>query len=278
MNDLQKKAFELLQTFVGVCEKWDIPYYLVCGSALGAVKYGGFIPWDDDIDVGLLREDYEKFLSVAPGELPEWCFLQNYMTDPMFPHTTTKLRNSNTTFIEDGVAHLAMNHGIYLDVFPIDGYPSGHFGKLIFEVTKKWNEWIALLNMKHSKTLQIRIRNQVLRLLGYHKKTNQACCRLENLYRSYAVQNSELWCNYGNGQGKLEYAPRWHYGEGAWVTFEGLPVRIPENYDAYLTQKYGNWRAELPQERQKSHHVGIIIDTENSYTNYTGENGKKEEC
>ena len=77
MTDLQKRSFELLGIFVRICEKWDIPYYLVCGSALGAVKYGGFIPWDDDIDVGLLRKDYERSLLVAPQELPEWCFLQN---------------------------------------------------------------------------------------------------------------------------------------------------------------------------------------------------------
>ena len=112
MNDLQRKSFELLQIFVAICEKWNIPYYLVCGSALGAVKYGGFIPWDDDIDVGLLRPDYQRFLEIASGELPDWCFLQNYKTEKYYSHTFTKLRNSNTTFIEEDVADLEMNHGI----------------------------------------------------------------------------------------------------------------------------------------------------------------------
>jgi lipopolysaccharide cholinephosphotransferase len=89
------------------------------------------------------------------------------------------------------------------------------------------------------------------------------------LYTKYPPEESELWCNYGNWQGKLEYAPKWHYGEGTWVTFEGLRVRIPENYDAYLTQKYGDWRSDPPLEKQKSHHVSTIIDTEKPYTFYT---------
>ena len=76
MNDIQKKVFEQLEQFIYICEKWDIKYFLVCGSALGAVKYRGFIPWDDDVDVAMLRDDYERFLKIAPKELPNWCFLQ----------------------------------------------------------------------------------------------------------------------------------------------------------------------------------------------------------
>ena len=71
MTEIQKKSFELLCQFVEICEKLDLEYFLVCGSALGAVKYGGFIPWDDDVDVAMHREDYERFLEQAPKLLPE---------------------------------------------------------------------------------------------------------------------------------------------------------------------------------------------------------------
>ena len=78
MTDLQTIEVGLLKQFISVCEKLKLTYYMVCGSALGAAKYEGFIPWDDDIDVALPREDYEIFCSEAPKILPEWCFLQNY--------------------------------------------------------------------------------------------------------------------------------------------------------------------------------------------------------
>lgn len=84
MTELQEIEFGLLQQFLSVCEQLNLTYYLVCGSALGAVKYGGFIPWDDDIDVALPRKDYEIFCREAPRILPEWCFLQNYHSEPQY--------------------------------------------------------------------------------------------------------------------------------------------------------------------------------------------------
>ena len=268
MNELQKKTFEMLQIFVDICEKWNIPYYLVCGSALGAVKYGGFIPWDDDIDVGLLREDYQRFLEVAPQELPEWCFLQNYKTDRYFVHTFSKLRNSNTAFIEEGSAELPINHGIFLDIFPLDGYPSGRAAQVFFKNRVRWNNWIRFSLLEETQDRKVRIRSSILRFFGFHNRMYQAQVRLEKLYRSYPPEQSALWCNHGNWQGKRELAPREQYGKGAWATFEGLRVRIPENYDAYLTQKYGDWRSDPPVELQKSHHINTVIDTERSYMEY----------
>ncbi len=77
MTELQRKEFELLSCLISICRTLGLRYYLVCGSALGAEKYKGFIPWDDDVDVALLREDYETLLRKAPGLLPDQMFLQN---------------------------------------------------------------------------------------------------------------------------------------------------------------------------------------------------------
>lgn len=268
MNDLQRKSFELLQIFVGICEKWDIPYFLVCGSALGAVKYQGFVPWDDDIDVGLLRGDYRRFLEVAPGELPDWCFLQNYKSEPGFIHTFSKLRNSNTTFIEAGVAKIPMNHGIYIDIFPLDGHPEGIWKQIHFKLCQKLYSWMRFCVLDHESKPRVRFRNKLFRAMGYHKRLGKTLKKNEALYCAYPPETSELWCNYGNWQGKLEYAPKWHYGSGTWANFEGLRVRIPENFDVYLTQKYGNWRDDLPDKDKKSHHYSIVCDAERPYTEY----------
>lgn len=268
MNALQEKSFELLRQVVLICEKWNISYYLVCGTALGAVKYQGFIPWDDDIDVGFLRPDYERFLEIASGELPEWCFLQNYRTERMFCHTFTKIRDSRTTFIESGAKNLPINHGIYVDIFPIDGYPNRKCERVIFEIRQKLLNRVRFSILTDSNNPKIRKRNKILRALGLHFFCKKAITALERMYASYSLETSDYWCNYGNWQGKLEYAPKWHYGKGAWAVFEGLRVRIPEKYDAYLTQKYGDWRNDPPLDKQKSHHISVICDPDRSYTEY----------
>ena len=93
MNALQKRVLELFQAFLQVCQQLNLSYFLVCGSALGAVKYQGFIPWDDDMDLAMLRPDYEAFLAQAQALLPRHIFLQNYKTDPAWissPWTVTR--------------------------------------------------------------------------------------------------------------------------------------------------------------------------------------------
>lgn len=269
MNELQQKEFELLKTFVKVCEKLNINYFLVCGTALGAAKYQGFIPWDDDIDVGLLRDDYQVFLQQAPKLLPDWAFLQNHTTDPNFPHLYSKLRNSQTTYIEKGVEHLSMNHGVYIDIFPIDGYPQDKSKQKIFELRKKLLSWkyLCALDSKN-EPLKVVIRDKFFRLLGYHKRTAKTLDKMDKLLSSNSVHTSALWCNFGNWQGKLEYAPRQQYGNGTKAMFEGIQVIIPQNYDSYLTQKYGDWHNDPPKEEQIGHHFYSICDLNKSYKEY----------
>ncbi len=269
MNELQKKEFELLRLFVEICDKLSLKYYLVCGSALGAVKYNGFIPWDDDIDVGMPRKDYEIFLCKAQALLPDNIFLQNYRTDKAFPHVFSKLRNSDTAFIEKSVAHLDINQGINMDIFPLDGYPADKISQNILRYRKKFLSWqfYSSLNDKN-QSAKIRLRNKIMRFLGCHKRTDKALARLDKMISKYPADASDIWCNHGNWQGELEYAPRWHYGEGTKAVFEGLEVIVPEKFDDYLTQKYGDWRSDPPPESQKSHHIFELCDTEKSYKEY----------
>lgn len=269
MTELQKKERELLEIFIKICEQLGLKYYLVCGTALGAAKYEGFIPWDDDVDVALPRGDYQKFLKQAPQLLPKRLFLQNYRSDPHFPHVYTKLRDSGTTLIEKNMAHLNINHGIYIDIFPLDGYPEGKASRLWLKYRKKflsWRFYCALAD--EDQPLKVRLRNKVFRFFGCHKRTAKALSRLEKLISKYPTDTSEIWCNHGNWQGEREYAPRWHYGKGIIKNFEGIDAVIPENYDSYLTQKYGDWRKELPPEKQKSHHNILICDTNKAYNEY----------
>lgn len=252
MTPLQEKEFEMLGTAVDICDKLGLRYYLLCGSALGAVKYRGFIPWDDDVDIGLPREEYEIFISQAQHYLPKNLFLQNYRTDPAFPQLFSKIRNSDTTFIESSIAALPMHHGVYIDIFPLDGYPTDDRAVQRLERKKHICQLkiACVYNIEYSRRAKRFFALE--RLLGYHKRTAKTVQKLEKTISAFSTGSSQIWCNHGNWQGKAEYAPREQYGDGAWATFEGLRVRIPEKYDEYLTQ---NTATGVPSFRPSSRWV-----------------------
>ena len=275
MNQLQQKQFELLSCFVELCEALRIPYFLVCGSALGAVKYGGFIPWDDDVDVALLRPDYDRFLREAPALLPEGMFLQTFRSDPAYPHLFAKLRDSRTTFVEREVAHLPMNHGVFIDVFPLDGYPTEKREQKQLERRKGLYKRLLLSAFHGDFRLRTRMGVKIMRLFGVHKRTAGILAKYEEMISAYPPATSSILCNHGNWQGMLEYAPREQYGEGRSASFEGLTVRIPAEAEAYLTQKYGDFRADPPPQEQRGHHNCTVVDLEMAYDAAWGEDSPR---
>ncbi len=268
MNELQKVEFDLFRSFTEVCEKLNLNYFLLCGSALGAVRHGGFIPWDDDFDVGMYREDYNKFMELAPELLPEGIFLQNYKSDPGYPFVFAKLRNSNTTFVEKPLADFRMNHGIYMDIFPLDGYPADITEQKKLAKGKRNYRRKLYCGFAMPRELKAAMLAGLLRMLGYHKRTQKTLAEYEAFISKYSVGSSDIICSHGNRYGESDYILKEYYGEGKYVTFEGLTVRIPEKYDEYLTCLYGDWRTPPPPEEQKGIHSFTICDTENSYVNY----------
>lgn len=265
MNDLQVKEFELLKCFIEICEKLNLKYYLLNGSALGAIRHNGFIPWDDDVDVGLMREDYEAFLDKAPSFLPGYFFLQNYKTDPCFPAIYSKLRNSDTTFVEKSYSKLNINHGIYIDIFPLDGYPQNKMTQFFFEIKKKSYKRKLACAFDVSRGIKSKIPYVINIALGYQKKTNITAQKYEKMLMKYSAEDENIIANHGNWQGKLEYCDKSQYGNGFKTSFEGLSVTVPEKYDEYLTQKYGDYM-ELPAENERiGHHYYSVLDVNKPY-------------
>ena len=217
MNRLQQVEFEMLCEFVRICDELGLTYYLVCGSALGAVKYKGFIPWDDDLDVALPRPDYEVFCEKAQSMLPSHLFLQNHHTDPYYPLIFSKIRNSNTAFIEKSYAGTNINHGIYIDVFPLDGYPEDVALQKKLEKDKYRYLLTRLCCLDVPRTWKTALLVTAEKFCGVHKNPAKFAGRLENQVKRYPTDQSTVWCNHGNWQGQLEYASCEQYGEGAWV-------------------------------------------------------------
>ena len=270
MNRLQKVELDLFKCFSDVCEKLDVKYFLVCGSALGTARHGGFIPWDDDFDVGMFREDYNKFLEFAPSMLPEGVFLQNYRTDPCYPLIFSKLRNSNTTFVESLLSKLDMHHGIYMDIFPLDGYPTDpkEQKKLAKMKHNFRRQLLSCYNMPRNISLKGKISGAFFRFLGCHKRTAKILAKYEACISKYPVDSADIICNHGTWYGERDYIAKEYYGNGGFATYEGIKVRVPEKLDEYLTSLYGDWRTPPPVEKQTGTHDCDICDTEKPYTEY----------
>ena len=111
---------KLLRVFDDICRKNNLKYWLDGGTLIGAIRHNGFIPWDDDIDVAMLSDDYEKFIEIAQQELPDDVFLQTRKTDKEYPLYITKLRDKYSTYEEQNVARLNCHKGIFIDIFPMD--------------------------------------------------------------------------------------------------------------------------------------------------------------
>lgn len=123
LERLHAELLDILAEIQRVCERLDIPFFIQGGTAIGAFFYGDIIPWDDDIDIGMTRENYERFLREAPGELRDGYHLQHFTTEPATPFYFAKIRKDGTSFIAYDEEGLPIHHGIYVDLFPYDNIP-----------------------------------------------------------------------------------------------------------------------------------------------------------
>ena len=259
----QGVLLELLGEFDRICRAHDIGYVLFAGSALGAVRHQGFIPWDDDLDVAMLRADYERFLQLAPQSLGEKYFLQGEFS-PHWPMFFSKLRKHETACMERLIPRDAkMHQGIYIDIFPVDNLSDGKLlGKLQFAASK----------VVIAKSLGRR---------GYltdskGKKLFMAFCRavpmapLNKLVRLEKKCHTRKVHTFFGAASRYEknVFPRQWFTARTIVNFEGKPVPVSACADEMLTLIYGDYRTLPPEEDRRCKVHGVIVDTERSYEAY----------
>ena len=265
LGKLQKKELEIFCEFIKICEKLNIRYYLLAGTLLGAVRHKGFIPWDDDIDVGILREDYEKLLNCANEFLPSHLFLQSYKSDKGYHQPYAKLRNSDTAFIELSVKDNPMNHGIFIDIFPLDRCDLSIYNSRSYRLREKVYSMSASSLMKNNKLdFKRRLIRLACKLVCPNPK--KALAKIDALRQS--MKNGNMLVNFSGVYGDREIGPAEWYGEGETLEFEGITVTVPKEYDKLLTQIYGDYMTPPPPEKRITTHQTCVIDTENSYKNY----------
>lgn len=259
----QQALYTLLREFDRVCRQLDIRYVLFAGTLLGSVRHKGFIPWDDDLDVLMPREDYERLMREADHVLDRQRFYLQKEFSEHWPMFFSKLRLHNTTCLEKYHPKDPMIHqGIYIDIFPCDNAAKTEIGRKFQFLCSK---------VVIAKALDRR---------GYEtdskkKKLFMALCRLlpGKLFHKLAIR--------GSGDSRMVHtffaaASDYHknvynrelFEEIISGSFEDGEFPIPKEYDLLLTQLYGDWRTLPPEEERVCKQHAIFIDLHNSYENY----------
>lgn len=242
-------------------EKSSTPYYLLGGSLLGAVRHKGFIPWDDDIDIGIVREDYERFLETVSKNLPEHLELRSYRDESDHHYYFSRIVDTRYVLSREG-SLVSRKENLWVDIFPLDGMPNNWLLRRIHMLRLLWVRFcyhvacFDKVNLKRpNRPLSERIIIAIVKNvhLGGHRDYKKWLVKLDKLLRKYKVKDSNWIVNF-MGQYKFkEMFPKSYYGNGKLYTFEDMQLMGPEDYDKVLTQMYGDYMKE-PEDCDKNVH------------------------
>lgn len=262
LNDIQQILLGFLLEVDRICKKHNIKYFLGGGSLLGAVRHKGFIPWDDDADVMMLRKDYDRFLSVLPSELPNYLFAQTQENEKDSHFPFTKLRINNTLLSTEFTSRFPNIHnGIFLDVLAQDYTSNNAFLRKIHMKATASSRWLVLdkwrgtsvnANSRFS-SLCANILRKIFPL-GFLQKVQN---KLISLHKN--MKNPKyLFDSMGRNVSKGAFPAEW-LDEAIWVDFENAKLPIPKEYDKYLKYLYGDYMEMIPvSERHVSHDIKQI--------------------
>ncbi len=270
LKRLQEAALKIVEEIHRICTELDIGYFACGGTMLGYVRHGGFIPWDDDIDVGMLREDYERFKKEAPALLDtDTFFLQTRESDPNIPYLFSKIRLNGTQYLTAYNVNRDFHKGICVDIFPFDALPNSTEAQAAFQlrvqkrirahnrVANRQYPEVSMPSGTRRKNLDWLIAQTTGRLLARHywKKsladTQAAYNEIVETYDACAKANHlEYVASFVPTYTMVRLADLLPYQT---VEFEGIKVNVPANPDVFLTMQYGDYFA-LPPRHQRSGH------------------------
>lgn len=264
LKKLQKVELEILKDFADLCEKNNIDYFGMSGTALGMRRHGGFVPWDDDIDVGLTRVNYDKFMRIAASELNEKYTIITAESEENFPLMSTRMVLRGTRFKEDTFKKLDIKNGIFLDIYCFDNLSDNSF-EMKKQLFGAWF-WGKILILKY-------INDPVLYVKGPVAAIIRLGCRLvHNILNFFNVSKKTLYSKvirYTTKYNRIEtkkigymFDPNPFTGvvdidiiePTEYHDFDGIRIRFPGKIDEYLKLRYGNNYMELPPKDRRHNH------------------------
>ena len=266
LRRLQMIQLEMLIEVNRICRKHNIRYNIIAGTLLGAVRHGGYIPWDDDADVAFLRSEYEKFRDACEKDLDTSRFVfQDHRNTPGYRWGYGKLRRKETVFLREHQEHMPYMQGVFIDIFPLDGVPDTRFLRTI-----KNFECFCVRKILWSRVGKIAEKNfwkrHIYRLLDFIPEKTvfryyQAMVRRGNQKETKMVRI----LTFPTPNKTYGYYRRW-YEHSEDILFENFVFRGIKDYDEYLSFKFGRYMELPPKEKRKVHPVSQIklIDIESS--------------
>lgn len=250
LSDIQNIMLQMMIDIDRVCKKHGIRYILDGGSMLGAVRHKGFIPWDDDLDIAMLRDDYVKFIKIANEELDDkYCF-QCIENTKEYPYNFGKVFCTNTTFLEHFTANLDICHGIYIDVFPMDYVDIKHLKMLSFR-RRLVSKFTQIRYMKLKIINETMIKRFISMLIPM--KLVNVMCKKNMMYHYKRSQYVQKMCHYGKNKPPVNASL---FTDTIRVPFEKYVFPIPREYDRFLRERYGDYM-QLPSisDQKPVHHI-----------------------
>lgn len=263
LRRLQLAELEILKDIDRVCREYDIAYWLDSGTVLGARRHGGFIPWDDDIDLGMPRDDYERFLDVAPAALGNRFRVTCSRSNPRQAALFAKVMLKGTRFVTDETEEAGFDQGVFVDIFPYDAVCSEpNAAKRQRERCMMWQSLSYLYHSKHivvphkgalgaAEKAACRIAHYVVRAVFSPGRINRGFDKAAMIAKNDPESDALMASSYA----ATEPFPKSMLLPPGIIQFEGKDFFAPADVEGYLRTQYGQTWNQLPPEDQRRNHA-----------------------
>ena len=271
LRQLQKKGLDLLLYFKDICDRNGLLFYFCGGCCIGALRHGGFIPWDDDVDVFMPREDYEKLVRIwnEAADTSRYSYQRSSETVNTRNLFAT-VHDNSTTFIKTYQADMDINHGLSIDILPLDGCPASGLKR---KMQKLWALTYSLFLIQkpptnHGKAVQW-LGKILLGLVPSKRLRYKIWSAAERRMTKYPISQCEYITELCSGPHYMQNRyPADCFAAAVYREFEGHMLPLPQGYDTYLKIAFGDYMTPPPPEKQAAHHDVSFVDLDHSYLDY----------
>lgn len=254
LDRIHSEILTIMDEVVRVCNENNLQYYLIGGTLLGAVRHKGFIPWDDDLDIAMPRDDFNKFVKICPESLRFPFKLQWITTNEKYRHLYAKVENVKTVFYEGLQYEENVFPGVFVDIFPLD--ETNGYNKKVAIRKAIIRKLATMMGMKLNIGMVKGIRKLILRCLST-KMINKLACLLMTMNNG---TNSDYYTNFASQyNAKRQTIKKACYGEGILLSFEDRVYNAPVDFETVLTSIFGSDYMQIPPEKKRRSHYPKYI-------------------